>query len=506
VAWFEDNKPLIKLPGLGRELKTFAEDLGDVLAGHEIYRRMGVAVWLKEGAMSPMSPQCLRSWVQDHLTTYTTRKNPATGQDMLFSKTMPVGDAEGVLASKQFLERLRPIERVNPVAMPTLRHDGRLEVLPEGYDPESETLTLPGGPPVNTGLGLEESKLILDDLLGEFCWADAGRSKAVHLSAMLTLFGLGLMPRGSLRPCFVYSANDAGAGKGLLIKIACTSVLGSTPLQSMPKDDDEMKKTLLAEVIECAVALVFDNCKRTIAGDALEGFLTAQQYKGRILGMSATGRGFNNSTMFISANGAKVSPDMRRRCLVVDLRQEYEKPEDQPIKRWLEEPRLKQPEMRTRILSALYGLIRHWHGQGMPPSTKQHGSFPDWTHRIAAIVETAGYGSPVEVAQNEIDLEAADMKLLVAALAERHPGQWATFADIVQVCRASELFPAYVPETGDLDQRSKTRLGMFLNKYTGRLVGAHRFLIEGEKRSKRFKAQPLGPEPPKPLPEDLFPA
>jgi len=54
---------------------------------------------------------------------------------------------------------------------------------------------------------------IIDQLLCEFPFADAGRSKAVAVSAMVSLFAVSLLPKEALRPVFLYLANAEGAGK-----------------------------------------------------------------------------------------------------------------------------------------------------------------------------------------------------------------------------------------------------------------------------------------------------
>src|SRR5262245_24806398 len=59
---------------------------------------------------------------------------------------------------------------------------------------------------------LSVAKQKIDDLLGEFPFADAGRSKAVAVSTMFSLFAAGLTPREALRPVFICLANPSIRG------------------------------------------------------------------------------------------------------------------------------------------------------------------------------------------------------------------------------------------------------------------------------------------------------
>ena len=199
------------------------------------------------------------------------------------------------------------------------------------------------------------ARTILDELLAEFPFADEGRSKAVHLAAMLTVFGRGLLPPKSLCPCFFYLANAEGAGKTLLVKCAIVPVLGFCPAGSKAKDEDELRKTLLAAVMEARSVLFLDNMKGRLSSESLEGFLTSQNWSGRVLGGSTTFTGENNVTVFLTGNGCTVSPDMRRRSLFCELFIREERAEDRNFNQSLEVRQL--IEQRGDILSALYALI-----------------------------------------------------------------------------------------------------------------------------------------------------
>ncbi len=111
-----------------------------------------------------------------------------------------------VLSSPQFKDQLRQIEHLNPVRMPVLRATGEIELLPEGYDAPTKSFTL-NAALISTGMAIADARKVIDDMLREFTFADKGRSRAVALAAALTVFASALLPRKSLRPCFILLGN-----------------------------------------------------------------------------------------------------------------------------------------------------------------------------------------------------------------------------------------------------------------------------------------------------------
>ncbi len=119
----------------------------------------------------PMTPDALRSWLEQYAVCFKVRSTGA-GETVQFRRTMTNTDADGVLSSPQFIAELREIERFNPVKMPMRRFDGYIELLGEGYDEYSKTYTAHKSPPVIDGMPLDMAKGIIDELLAEFVFAD----------------------------------------------------------------------------------------------------------------------------------------------------------------------------------------------------------------------------------------------------------------------------------------------------------------------------------------------
>lgn len=465
--------------------------MGKICADLDIFTRGGRVFIPSESGdgLQVVTPEFFRTWIEKYVicAKVVNMKIGDTEQTVRIGRTMSVTDANGVLCAIQFTSQLKEIEKVNPIRMPVKDRDGYLKLLYPGYDEFTRTFTLESDVVVSEVMPLEMAKQILDELLAEFPFADGGRSKAVALSAMLTVFAHGILPRGSIRPCFIYLANAEGAGKTLLVKVAIVPVLGFSPNGSKAKDEDEMRKLLLAAVLEAKTVLVLDNFKGHLASESLEGFLTSQTWAGRVLGGSTTFTGENNATVFITGNGCTVSPDMRRRSLFVELFMDAERAEDRVFNQQLEVNQI--VEMRGDILSALYALIRDWHKAMEPKPSRGNSSFHEWSNAIGGIVELAGYGCPLATAQieNAVDVELEDMRSLTKILGEGSSYKVFKFSEIVPVAHEHGLFEWILPEHGDMDSKSKSSFSKLIVKYDGRLIGQFRWKVSGKGHKRQYE-------------------
>ncbi len=484
-----DPRPRVRLPGDNYLLSDTAAELADLLKDKDLFRRGDLVFHARkaEDGLLPMSPATFRTWCEQYVFCFRVRMTP---QGVLVNplRTMSVADAEGVLASPQFLTRLRPVERFNPVRMPVRRASGEITLLPEGYDAESLTFTATCGIEL-PDLPLEEARQVIENVLKEFGFADPGRSKAVVISAMLTVFGIGLLPPLALPPAFIFLANREGAGKTLLAKVCTIPVLGYAPTAAWPRNDEEMDKRLLVSVMTGLPVLVLDNVRNHIASAPLELFLSNSHFKGRILGESKEFTGRKSTVVFLTGNGATVSPDMRRRSLFAELFLGVERAEDRVFQRRLEAPLLLKH--RARILGALWSLIRAWDQAGRPKPSRSNSSFSDWSDSFGGIVEFAGFGCPLETPQIEgaADTDLADMRALVERMAEG--GQSLTFTEVVGLAQEAGLFVHFIPDEGDLDRSARTAFSKLLRRYERCVLGQWRFHAQGNGHTRRFRVQPI---------------
>jgi hypothetical protein len=167
---------------------------------------------------------------------------------------------------------------------------------------------------------------------------------------------------------------------------------------------------------------------------------------------------------------------------------------------------LSRPDIRQRILSALWALVRHWDEAGRPGSEYRLGGFENWCKVVGGIVVAAGYGDPVRAPELDMagDPDSQDIKELVKSLYElpEHPeGGW-EFHRLAEICEAGNLFsdmiegkwvrPKDGPDYFELTAKSKSRFGKLLTAYDGRVFRyenglALRFGKRGKNRARRYE-------------------
>jgi hypothetical protein len=482
-AALNDERPKVLLPGDNRILSDVAADCGHFLQGAFFYRN-GEVLLVDDGEAKRISAQQFRTEAERHLVFF--RQKHTSNGAIQADATMYESEARGIMAATQFTEQLRRLEQISSPRLPVLRGDGSIELLPKGYDPETKILTL-GSPEFREDMSLDEGRAVLGNLFGEFEFADDGRGLAVSVAALVGLVGLRLMPRGSLRPAFVITKNAEGSGASTLADCIVWALLGSAPKLTLPEADAETGKIILTVLRDARVSIIFDNVKHIIGGASLEALISSAVYEGRLLGANESIVCPNHVTVICTANGASVTPDMRRRSLFVVLHLNVERAEDRQFKRPITGPVL--TELRPRVLGAVWALIRHWDGLGRPDPSRSHSAFPEWARTVGGIVEHAGYRCPFETPRivESVDADAADMRSLVAAMeiVRKYANR-----ELMDLARREELFPGLVGRSDDeMTASQRSAWGRMLSRYHDRAVGEHRFFSDGKGHSRRFWAE-----------------
>lgn len=485
-AAISDSRPKVRLPGSNWLLSETAAELGGHLADKPLFFLNDGIVRLEADKLQSVTPQTFRTLVERYVVCY--KKSSPDEKAFEVNVTMSADEARGIMASPQFTEKLRLLRRLNLCRLPVLRSDDRLELLPEGYDPASKTLTI-SSVSYPEDIPLSAAVETINDLFGEFCFADAERSKAVAVSALIGMYAAQLPPEGTLRPCFIVTKNAEGAGAGLLVSCAVLPVIGPMPIGVKPDDDAEMRKVITAVVREARLFLLLDNVKRRLSLAALEAFLSAPIWTDRTLGSNLTISGPNICTVFVTANGCTFSPDMRRRSLIVELHLDAERAEDRQFRRPLDQPTLLA--LRPQILAACWSLVRNWDAQGRPSPSRSHSAFPAWAATVGGIVQSAGFGCALETASVAIaaDEEGADMRRLVEVM---QPNVQYTFLEIVGLCQDNECFEELVGKPqAEMETASRVTLAKLLGRYDDRIVSDRRFIIEGKGHKRKFRVEAI---------------
>lgn len=474
------KRPKVLLTGENRLLSELARDLGVHLAS-SLYLRSGEVVRLDGAGVKPVTPQAFRSFVEQ--IVIPVRPKSMSDGTIRFNASMFESEARGVLASVQFTEQLREVERINSVRLPVLRDDGRIELLPEGYDDCTRTFTL-GGFSYRADMKLKEARTIIDDLFGEFEFADDGRSMAVSVAALVGGCALGILPPRSIRPAFIITKNAEGAGASTLASCIAWPFIGGAPFTTMPSEDDEMRKMLTTFVRDGKQYLIFDNVKGKIGGPSIESFISSSLHTGRLLGTNQTVTLPNYVTVIFTANGATVSPDIRRRSLFIELHLSVEKAEDRIFRRPLTASALAM--FRQPLLAATWALIRSWDEAGRPGPSRSHSAFPEWAQIVGGIVEFAGYACPFQTphVSQALDEDGDAVRSLAHAM---QPGKRYTSREIAELCRSIEALPAIVSiSEEEMDRSQRSAFGKVLARFNNRMLGDRTFFIDGSGHNRRF--------------------
>ncbi|MBF0453923.1 MAG: hypothetical protein HQL72_03775 [Magnetococcales bacterium] len=371
---------------------------------------------------------------------------------------------------------------------PYLRPDGSL-MTSAGYDSftgmfgvfDARSFTIPDNPSKASALSAIS---LLNDLLSEFQFA-ADTDKAAALVAILTA---AVRPSLSHAPMFHVKAHVVGSGKSYLCELI--TVFGTpqrgTPT-TFPRDDEECRKLLLAELLRAPAIIEFDNLTSDLlAHKSLCTALTSEHISGRILGVSKTAT-VTTRTLFLSS-GNNVGPiqDMTRRCITINIDPGVEIPAARTFKR----PDLVREVQRERgrYVSAALTIVRAWIGAGRPKSEcKSLASYGDWSELCRQPLMWLGCADPT-ASVFEAMAEDPDRETLGRLLTAWH-AEFGMAPTMVRdaVKRAHQLDHMMTMSKGELkevlhdiaDERgeiNRRRLGWWIRRHAGRIVDNLRFV------------------------------
>jgi hypothetical protein len=297
--------------------------------------------------------------------------------------------------------------------VPVFRPDGSLLEKP-GYDdasglfytplPGFKAPTIPTNP---TRENIEKAFAKLNDLIAEFPFVDES-SMANTLALMLTPV---LKPTysGSTPLCAI-DGTKMGTGKTLLARVALRPGIGQWPrLRPLPREEEEIRKSLFAELLEGHSAVVFDNVEHPVASPSLAAVLTAQTWADRYLGHSRSATVPVNTVWAMTGNNLSLDGDLPRRVYLVRLDARTSAPwlrsgfRHENLEDWL-------LNNEGDVLGALLTLGRAWFAAGKPAAKMPaFGSFEGWASTVGGVLAHAGIehflGNADEVLENLADEE-----------------------------------------------------------------------------------------------------
>jgi hypothetical protein len=438
--------PHIKLPRGGRQLNQFAKEVGSVIGANGLFRRETLPVTIdpETGRIEDMTAQHLRSYVETQVVCFEEQFTKKTGLTII-PETMTVDEARGCLECDAFRYPLRKLQRVNFVRLPVMRGDGRIELLPKGYDQESGILTMKDCLDYQTDWDVTRACLFLNDFLKEWPFLNE-RSKAVHVCAMLAIYGAALLPPGAKPLNFAYRANRPRAGKGLLLQSGLVGPCGPfIQVQAIADSREEFRKILDTEALNGSPYIFFDEVESRLKNRTLNAFITATIWTGRLFNSQKKFAVPQSAIVFIAGNNIDLASDLTGRFLLVDLYVAEADAQSRQIQHVIDAVYLARPEVRADLLAANWALLRAWDEAKRPLPASLYRGFETFSNIFGGIVEHAGFGNPMQSAAAEVDPDFADMSAIVERLAEgvKKRAEY-EFREIIEVCRELNAFEWYL--------------------------------------------------------------
>lgn len=409
------------------------------------------------------------------------------------------------------------------ITTPTLRPDGSI-LDQAGYDPATRLyLALDPGfvmPELSDRPGRREAAealAFIKRLLVNFPFV-SDIDRAVALSGLLTSLVRGVLPTA---PLHAIRAHSPGTGKSFLVDLCSTTATGRRcPVITAGKTEEETEKRLGALLRDAVPVVSIDNVNGELGGDMLCQLTERPLVRVRILGKSEAPELEVRSTTFATGNNLTLVGDMTRRALVCSLDAEMDRPE---LRDFGFDPIATVLADRGAYVAAALTVIRAYRTAGSPEVCGAIGSYEDWSDMVRAPLIWLGEADPVasmETAREEDPELTAIRELfehwrehlsmssgyttntIIKTACEKRPG--ASFDYGTQDFVAPEFRDLLLRQAGDGGAVNSRRLGKWLSKIKGRVVGGHRIeMKEDGSHGNRFALcavseaprHPTGPAP-----------
>jgi len=502
------KKKKIVVPGYDRLISEWAKDISkEIKDKYELFYRVDAKEIVQIGKIKilddeeetytgfiQIKPSQFITALEKYIIPGIIVKDRKTDEYIFKGKSISKELATTTLESEVLKHELPQLQRIFTIPIPIL-YKGEITFPKQGYDKRFGSWLPYDAPTItNPDMSLEEAKEIIKNIFKEFCF-ETKRDAHNAIAGLLTPFLRGLFPKFSTRtPVFFYLANRERAGKDY-----CAGVTGivyegfnleESPISNSDKhnnNSEELRKKLLSSMIGGRKRMHFSNNKGYIDNAVFEAITTTEKYTDRMLGKNQNLTFDNELDFSLSGNvGVGFTPDFSNRCRFVRLFLEIENAnerqfENSDLHGWV-------LENRSKIISALYSLVRNWEDKGMPEGSVNFASFPSWAKICGGIMECAGYENPCITEKDIVtvagDAETNDMKILFEKAHEKHKEMKITKQAILSIVDEEELFSDWDLYNNRGDQ---TKFGNLLTKYVGRVLSDIRLIetIPGARPSRQ---------------------
>ena len=368
-----------------------------------------------------------------------------------------------------------PLVAIRPA--PAFLPDGRL-LTTEGYDTESGLLLRLGElRDIRDDMPRDEAlRWLFDDLLGDFPFADEP-SKAQALAFLLEAFARPLIRDKT--PLYLVDGSTRGAGKGLLADAVCMVATGrKAQVMALTGEDAELEKRITALLMSGDSWILMDNAT-SLKSAALSAALTANPWRGRVLGVSKMVDVPNDATWVCTGNNVELSSEIARRVIPIRLEPVEERPEERsefkhtPLLAWAH-------QHRSELVSACLSLVRAWIAAGKPKGKTTLGSFEAWAEVLGGILthaEVKGFLEGREHLHVESVSETAEWRALYDRWWKTHGGNAITAKDVLALAKANDLLMSLW--AGRKEIAGMQRIGHALRGMRGRVFANRRISPAG---------------------------
>lgn len=314
--------------------------------------------------------------------------------------------------------------------------------------------------------------------------------RGVMLAAVLTTLVRPSLPTA---PGFAFGAPTAGSGKTLLSKcLARLAGLAMPAVLAGAKEDEEMRKRLLALGRSGARVIILDNLAGIIASEALCAWLTSEVFTDRVLGISVNASVPTRAMLLLTGNNLTLKGDLCRRILTCRIDPEMETPWrrkfDLNPAEWCREHRLEMVAAGLTIIRA---------AAQSPPLTDRTASFEEWSDSIRKAVCNIADEGLMDVKDPTLsidssyddDPETAKLKSMLAVWNYAVGDKPTTVAEIKRLAETGghgcgvavhafnhlELRNVLDEIAGERGVVNVRRLGRWIERNAGRIVDGLRF-------------------------------
>lgn len=172
-------------------------------------------------------------------------------------------------------------------------------------------------------------------------------------------------------------------------------IYGMVKVARKPKDDAEFDKRLDTTARGLSPYLLLDDIGGGLFSNALNAFITEPVHTMRGMNTQEEIAAPNVTQVVATGNQIKLTRDLDRRSLIVELHEAG----DISQKRYdhiIDARYLASPEVRSRLLAAMWACVREWAQAGCWRAERSRPSFEVWTETISAMVRQAGFGDPMD--------------------------------------------------------------------------------------------------------------